>query len=50
MLLMWDVSKYLRIEMISWMKAVSCSLLGVRVNFNVWMISLEMVILIISGA
>jgi len=44
------MSKFLRFEMISWMKAVSYSLLGARVNFDVWMISSEMVMSITSGA
>ena len=40
---MLDVSKHLKFKMMSWMKAVSWSLFGARVNFDVWMISSDMV-------
>ena len=47
---MLDVSKCLKFKIMSWMKAVSCSLFGAKVSFDVCMISSVIGMLIERGA
>ena len=47
---MFDVSNVLKFEIMLLINAVSCLLLGTRVSFNVWIISLKIGISIERGA